>query len=156
MSSPLVFDYETPAPYPRKRLIIRRVDVEDYAKVLDFVCSTFVRDEPTLALLGHSQALEDDMRRLVGPMLDDGLSLLAENVEDDEIVGVWIAQHHTKETQDYNSHTTLRSHAARAYLKMLDEAGRKADFSHKLGRDTFVHMFAVAVDKGLEGSRDRF
>lgn len=70
---------------PWKDYSLKRVEPQDYPRVVRHVQDYFIKDEPTCGLLGYTTDFLDEMEALVRTMLGDNLSFLAEHEETGEV-----------------------------------------------------------------------
>jgi len=133
---------------PGKLISITPVTDADYADVLDYFCDKYVKEEPTMKLLNGSSSkstkvVVEDIRRIVRPMLREGLCLMAQDEKTGEIMGAWINTSHTEETRSCQD--LMRSVEGKMLVKLLDEARSKAKLLQELGTENYVDMFSVLI-----------
>jgi hypothetical protein len=68
--------------------VFRKIELNDWPKVIKHIQDHFMRDEPTCKLLGYSDDFGDEFEALTRQMLADDLSFLVEHKASREVGGV--------------------------------------------------------------------
>lgn len=71
-----------------KELTFKRVEAQDYPRVVRHIQEYFMKDEPTCSLLGYTNDFGDEMEAMVRKMLAENLSFLVEHAETSEVCKV--------------------------------------------------------------------
>ncbi|CAL8111442.1 unnamed protein product [Orchesella dallaii] len=127
---------------PWDRYTFRKVQPQDWEKVIKHIQTYFLRDEPTSKLLGYTDEYGEEFAILAKKLFLDNLSFWVEDNETGEVAAVRVTFRHRKDTTFDG--ISMNSRTLKHLYKLVDICHQRCDLFEKYDLEEYADFFVAS------------